>query len=156
MTGGRPIRTENCMRDIDGIEAHLREVSSLPETLAVSFSAFEAIRLTARAHEGQVPMLFAAFMTTADAAVTGREALTIAPSLGACSTAESGVSDPSTPVDLVTDALARLGALLDDRLAHAAALAQAPGDKTACEQAADAARQIRDLMARGHDDSHLR
>src|SRR5216683_2972778 len=111
------------MQDLDDIVARLREVSSVPETLAVSFDAFEVIRLAARAHEDRVPGLFAAFMTTADAVVTGD--------------------------------LARLGALLSDRLAHAAAVAQAPGDKAACEQAAAAARQIRDLMARGHDDRGL-
>ncbi len=139
------------MQDADDIEARLREVSSVPETLAASFDAFEVIRLAARAHEDQVPGLFAAFMTTADAAVTGREALTIAPSLGACSTAQVSGPGPAAAVDAVTDDLARLGALLSDRLAHAATLAQAPADKAACEQAADAARQIRDLMARGHD-----
>ncbi len=143
------------MQDADDIEARLREVSSVPETLAASFDAFEVIRLAARAHEDQVPGLFAAFMTTADAAVTGREALTIAPSLGACSTAQVSAPGPGAAVDVVTDALARLGALLSDRLACAAALAQAPADKAACEQAAAAARQIRDLMARGHDDRGL-
>jgi len=144
------------MQGADDIEARLREVSSVPETLAASFSAFEVIRLAARAHEDQVPGLFAAFMTTADAAVTGREALTIAPSLGACSTAQVSGPGPAGAVDAITDDLARLGGLLSDRLTRAAALAQAPADKAACEQAADAARQIRDLMARGHDDRHLR
>lgn len=144
------------MQDADDIEARLHAVSSVPETLAVSFSAFEVIRLAARVNEDQVPGLFAAFMTTADAAVTGREALTIAPSLGACSTAQVSGPRSGGALDVVTDDLARLGALLSDRLAHAAALAQAPADKAACEQAAEAARQIRDLMARGHDDGHLR
>ena len=62
-------------------EARLREAASLPEVLDEGFSAFEAIRITARACQDQVPGLFAAFMMTADAAVDGRGALTTAPSL---------------------------------------------------------------------------
>jgi hypothetical protein len=53
----------------------------LPQILDAGFEAFEFIQITARAHQDQVPEQFAAFMTTADAAVDGREALTIAPSL---------------------------------------------------------------------------
>jgi hypothetical protein len=63
-----------------GIEARVRLAVGLPETLAAGFDAFEAIRMSARAWQDRVPELFAAFMTAADAAVGGREALTIAPS----------------------------------------------------------------------------
>jgi hypothetical protein len=66
---------------VEVIQARLREASSLAELLAVSFDAFEAIRVLARSSEDTVPGLFAALMTTADAAVDGREAITIAPSL---------------------------------------------------------------------------
>jgi len=59
----------------------LRDAAGLPDTLAASFDAFEAVRELARGCEDKVPALFAAFMTTADAAVDGREAVTIAPSL---------------------------------------------------------------------------
>ncbi len=64
-----------------GIEARLTQAASLPETLAAGFDAFEVIRMTARDWQDRAPGLFAAFMTAADAAVDGREALTIAPSL---------------------------------------------------------------------------
>jgi hypothetical protein len=57
------------------------QAADLPETLAAGFDAFEAVRMTARDYQDRVPGLFPAFMTTADAAVDGREALTIAPSL---------------------------------------------------------------------------
>jgi hypothetical protein len=36
------------MRDMDNIKARFRDVSSVPETLAASFGAFEVIRLLAR------------------------------------------------------------------------------------------------------------
>jgi len=71
------------MQETGSIQARLQAASTLPDTLAVSFDAFEAIRLAARNCVDRIPELFAAFMTTADAAVKGREALTAAPSLPA-------------------------------------------------------------------------
>jgi hypothetical protein len=47
----------------------------------VSFDAFEVTRLLARQFRDQVPELCAAFMTIADSAVDGRDAITIAQSL---------------------------------------------------------------------------
>jgi hypothetical protein len=55
-----------------------------------------------------------------------------------------------------TDALAALGALLDERLTHAADRAVAPGDRAACQEAAEAGRWIHQLMARDDHDCHLR
>jgi hypothetical protein len=144
------------MPDADHIQARPRAASCVPQALAAGFSAFEVIRRTARAHEGRVPALFAVFMTAADAAVTGREALTSAPSMPAASATESSAPAPAATVDDVLDALAGLGALLSGHLAGAAATAQIPGDKAALEQAAGAASQIRDLMTRGHGDRGLR
>jgi hypothetical protein len=71
-----------------------------------------------------VPSLFATFMTAADAAVDGRQATTLAPSLSPA----SGVTPVTTPpaaaadIDTITAALAALGELLGERLAHAAVL----------------------------------
>src|SRR5260370_7536474 len=100
------------MQDADDIEARLREVSSVPETLAASFYAFEVIRLAARAHEDQVPGLFASFMTTADAAVTGREALTIPPSPAASAPPHVPAPPPAPPLDLITPPLTHPRSLL--------------------------------------------
>ncbi len=146
------------MEAFQQIESRLREDQALlPDTLGVSFEAFEGIRLMARAHEDRVPGLFAAFMTTADAAVDGREALTIAPSLPSVrSTVCAGGTALSAGVDEIADAIARLAALLRDRLVHAAATAETPGDTAACKEAAGAARRIHHLMAAGHDDGHVR
>ena len=99
------------------IQARLQDASGLADTLAVSFDAFEAIRLAARSCVDWVPELFAAFMTTAGAAVEGREAITAASSLPA----GPGATQPGlvVPGDSIGDAvgvLAALGTLLDSRL----------------------------------------
>jgi hypothetical protein len=69
------------MPPVGSILTRLKQAASLAELLAASFDAFEAIRIVARDHQEQVLAMFAAFMTTADTTVNGREDLTIAPSL---------------------------------------------------------------------------
>lgn len=137
------------------IQLRLRQASSVPGTLAASFDAFEAIRLLARGNEHRNPGLFAAFMMAADAAVDGRDA--ISPLLPPATSPQQAVS-PATGADLddIADAMARLAAQLADCLPRAAAMAETSGDRAACEQAAHAARQIWQLMARGDDDPRLR
>ena len=101
-------------------EARLREAASLPNVLDAGFAAFEAIRIIARACEDQVPGLLAAFMSTADAAVDGREALAVAPSLP-----RPGGSSSEHPLSAdagarqAIDALAQLASVLRERLAEA-------------------------------------
>src|SRR5260370_37647053 len=127
--------------------------------LAASFDAFEVIRLLARDSEDTVPALFAAFMTAADAAVDGREAVTTAPSLPPGTGRKIGSNVQTAPDDglgTATDAMAVLAVLLGERLGDAAALPTATDDQAACEQAAAAAERISRLMARGHDDPRLR
>jgi hypothetical protein len=131
------------------VEVRLRQAASLPEVLAAGFEAFEAIRMTARDRQNRVPELFAAFMMTADAAVDGREALTIAPSLPL-----EGATGPSlaVPADadagLAADVLAALATALGERLTTAASQAGVPTDRAACQDAAEAARRICQLMTR--------
>jgi hypothetical protein len=139
------------------IQARLRDASTLPDTLAASFDAFEAIRLAARSCTDWVPELFAAFMTTADAAVDGREAITAAPSLpGGPAAAQPGLLAPGGSVDAALVILAALGTLLDSRLTQASAAASIAADRTACGEAATAARRIHQLMVRGDDGPGLR
>jgi hypothetical protein len=146
------------VHDVEVIVARLRDARSLPELLAASFDAFETIRVVARRSEDIVPSLFAAFMTAADAAVDGRQAITLAPSLSQA----SGVMSVTTPpaagadIDTITAALAALGELLDERLAHVADHALLSSDRTACQEAAEAGRRIHQLMARDDDDRRLR
>src|SRR5215470_16569842 len=84
----------------EGVQVRLRQARSLPDTLAVSFDAFEVIRALARQFQDQVPRLFAAFMTTADAAVDGREAITKAPSLPPPGKGTGGLTRPVAGVEL--------------------------------------------------------
>jgi hypothetical protein len=139
------------------IQHNLRQASGVPGTLAVSFDAFEAIRLLARGNEHRDPGLFAVFMMAADAAVDGREAITTSAALPPATTPQPAVS-PATSADLddIADAMARLAVQLAGCLSRTAAMAETSRDRGACEQAADAAWQIYQLMARGDDDPGLR
>ena len=142
---------------MQSIQARLQEAPALPELLAASFDAFETIRQQADSRVDEVPELFAAFMTTADAAVDGREAVTAAPSLPPGPAGpQPSLLPPGASLNEAIDTLADLGALLDHCLTHAAAAATLPGDRAACEEAADAARRVRHLMARGDDAPGLR
>jgi hypothetical protein len=147
-------RKADSVEEISGIMTRLREAASLPDTLAAGFDAFEAIRRLARDCEDNEPALFAAFMTTADAAVDGREAITIAPALPQPGRTAAGVSSSGAdaPVEETAGVLAGLGALLRDRLSHAATIAATAGDRTGCADAAHAAGRICQLMTPADDD----
>ena len=146
------------MDDVEVIVARLRDARALPELLAASFEAFDAIRVAARGSEDLAPGLFAAFMTAADAAVDGTQALTIAPSLSLTPAGTMIVAPHAAgaDIDTVADALAALGELLDERLTHAADRAVLAGDRAACQEAAQAGRRIHQLMAGDGNDRHLR
>ena len=90
------------MHDVEVIVARLRDARALPELLAASFDAFEAIRVVARGSEDLAPWLFAAFMTAADAAVDGTQAITIAPSLSLTLTGTLIVAPSATGADAET------------------------------------------------------
>ena len=72
----------------------------------------------------------------ADAAVDGREAITIAPSLSPAPSGTLPAGPPAADAEIktITDAMAALGGLLDERLTHAVNRAHIPGDRAACEQ----------------------
>jgi hypothetical protein len=55
------MREADGVQEIEAIQARLREASSVPELLAVSFDAFEAVRVLARSSEDARPGLFATF-----------------------------------------------------------------------------------------------
>jgi len=136
------------VHDVETIMARLQGARSLPELLAAGFDAFETIRVLARGSEDIVPSLFAAFITVADAAVDGRQAITLAPSLPPVSLITTPPA-AGADIDTVTVALTALGELLDECLARAADRALIPGDRAACQEAAEAGRRIHQLMARG-------
>lgn len=132
----------------DDIATRLRHAVSMEEVLNASFDAFEAIRITARGVQEQTSELLATFMTAADAAVDGREAITVAPSLPSLSGpgAVAAAVPPGSDTELAADALAAVAPVLRDRLRVAARLASMPGDRAACEDAAEAAGRICELM----------
>jgi hypothetical protein len=136
------------VHDVETIMARLQGARSLPELLAAGFDAFETIRVLARGSEDIVPSLFAAFITVADAAVDGRQAIILAPSLPPVSLITTPPA-AGADIDTITVALAALGELLDECLARAADRALIPGDRAACQEAAEAGRRIHQLMARG-------
>ena len=157
-SAGSQTRKVDGVQEVEALATRLREACSLPELLAVSFEAFEAIRVFARRSEDTVPWLFAAFMMAADAAVDGREAITIAPSLSPAprGTLPAGPPAADAEIKTITDAIAALGGLLDERLTDAVNRAHIPGDRAACEEAAQAGRRIHRLMARDDDDRRIR
>jgi hypothetical protein len=146
------------MHQIDAIKTRLQEAQDLPALLTAGFDAFETIRALARSSEDENPALFAAFMTAADAAVDGREALTIAPSLppGRAGPPASRSPAASGTAGQVTGALADLAGVLRSCLTAAASRASLPGDRGACQKAAAAAGHIRFLMAGDGNDRRLR
>jgi hypothetical protein len=81
---------------------------------------FETIRLIARQHELAAPELFAAFMTTAAAAVEGRDAITAAPSLPLAGGQPPRYGEPAPAPgagpENIADALAGLAAILGSHL----------------------------------------
>ena len=148
----KEMTTLDALQHAARIHHDLREASSLPGLLAAGFDAFEAIRLLARGNENRDPGLFAAFMMAADAAVDGREALTISPSLPPAARPQPAVTPASSAsLDDIADAMASLAGLLADCLSRAAATAAITGDRASCHEAAHAAETIRQLMARDDD-----
>jgi hypothetical protein len=98
------------MHEIEAIKTRLQDATDLPVLLEAGFDAFETIRALARSGEDENPALFPALMTAADAAVDGREALTIAPSLppGRAGALASRSPAASGTAGQVTQALADL------------------------------------------------
>ena len=125
------------VQEISGIMTRLRDAASLPDTLAAGFDAFEAIRQLARDCEDRVPALFAAFMTTADAAVDGREAITIAPALprrGRPQRRSQRARERALPVEEIAGALAGARRAAARPAGRAAAIAATAGDRAACTE----------------------
>jgi hypothetical protein len=131
-------------------QRRLGEAGSLPEVLLAALVAFEVIRAAARACEDGAPELLATFMTVADRAVDGRDAIMAAPSLPLVRS-NGGPQEPAAANASAARAsavLAALSALLARKLTSAAEAAPA-GDRDSCLRAARAARAIHDLTQGG-------
>jgi hypothetical protein len=120
----------------------------LGPALRTAYEVFETIRELARSWEDTDPDLLAAFMSAATSAADGRDALAAAPALR--TSTEPPVTAPGSDQDAqdAADVIAVLATALASCLADAARHATIAEDRRACHDAAAAARQIVELMAR--------
>jgi hypothetical protein len=114
------------------------------------WDAFELIQDVAAQYAGLASDSFVTWMTVMGPACAGRDALGVAPSLPHVHrrAAVPGHVEADAEDD-VADELAILAAVLGSRLLNAAQSAADPGDRRACQLAADAAEEIRELLVRG-------
>jgi hypothetical protein len=141
------------MDELGAVTARVAGSTTLAGLLDASFDAFEAIRQVARGCEDRAPELFAAFVVAAGTATEGRNALNDAPSLPGVygDQALAPIVNMAADVGHVADELAGLAALLAQRLAEAAALADLAGNREACQRATRAAADIYQLLGRDTD-----
>jgi hypothetical protein len=146
------------MDEITEIAQRVSSSGTLPELLDAGFAAFEAIRLAARACEDRMPELFAAFMMAAGTAVEACNALSGAPSLPRSPAGPAPAPTRSTTADVacVADQLARLAALVAQRLHAAVGEAALPEDRIACQHGAQAADEVWRLLASNLDETSTR
>jgi len=138
------------VKQIELIEQHLREADSVAGVLAAGWEIFELIGVLAADGAGQAADLYPAFMFARGAAVGGRNAIALAPSMPTGDPASFGSPEPSpSDVNEIADTLAGLASALSARLREAVRLAADDGDRIACEDAARDADRINDLLARG-------
>jgi cell division septum initiation protein DivIVA len=146
------------LREIDDMRTRLETASSMTDTLAQAWDAFDLIRQTARQYEHQAGEWFAAYAMAAASAVHGRNLLTTMPPIP-LTRATPATSDPEQPGDAETaaDALADLAFLLSSRLKAAARHASHASGREICERAAAQADAIASLLVLDDGgDSHLR
>ncbi len=137
------------MRPIERIERQLREADGMAGVLAASWESFEIIGVVAADSAEKAADMYPAFMFARGAAVEGRNALVLAPSMPAGGPPSFGNPELSTSdMDEVADALAGLASALSARLREAALLAVDDDDRIACQNAARDADQIGELLAR--------
>ena len=138
------------MKQIELARQRLLSADGVPGLLSAGWEIFELVIAVAAASADQSPDMYPAFTFARGSAVSGRNAIAFAPSMPACYAAPSGMPGPVTgDVYEVADAVAGLASALTARLRDAAGHAADAGDRTACENAADHADQISELLARG-------
>lgn len=137
---------ERAVDELSEIAARVASSATVPELLGAGFTAFETIRMVARAYEDRAPELFAAFMTAAGTAVEGRNALYNATSFPLTSSSPVPAVDPNPATDPahIADQLAALATLVARRLY--AIEAGLPGDRAACRLGTQAAISIWRLL----------
>jgi hypothetical protein len=138
------------VKQIELIEQHLREAEGVAGVLAVGWEIFELIGVLAADGAKQAADLYPAFVFARGAAVGGRNAIALAPSMPAGDPASFGGPELSaSDVSEIADTLAGLASALSARLREAVRPAADDGDRIACEDAARGADRISELLAGG-------
>jgi len=138
------------MELIKPIQQHLLDADGVSGVLATGWDAFELVRAVAGASADRAADLYPAFTLARGAAVSGRNAIALAPSMPVDSaTLFAPSAPPEADVYEVADALADLASALSGRLRETAELAADAGDRAACENAARDADRISELLAKG-------
>jgi len=134
----------------DLLERRLRDAVGVVGVLAVGWEIFEFAAAVAAVGAGQAADLYPAFTFARGSAVSGRNAIALAPSLPASIPAPpEGPAPAAGEAGEIADAIAGLAAVLSERLREAARLAADPDDQAACEDAARAAARISELLTGG-------
>ena len=122
---------------------------TLPATLETAWDSFELMMRIADDYCGDEVDIAAGFGFASVFATAGQDAAGWAPSMPATGApAPAYVRPDGMDPHVVADMLAGLAGTLAARLRQAAAEASQAGDQAACQDAADAADQIRELMSR--------
>ena len=138
------------MDQIKRIQQHLIDADGVSGVLVASWQVFELVRAVTGANAGQAADMYPAFTFARGAAVSGRNAIAFAPSLPADHEPWPGIPAPVTgDVYEVADAVAELASVLCGRLREAAGLTADPGDRVACENAANDGERISRLLTKG-------
>lgn len=138
------------MNQIEVVRQQLINADGVPGVLSAGWQVFELVRAVTSASADQAGDMYPAFTFSRGAAVSGRNALVLAPSLPADCALWPDVPAPVTgDVDEVADAVADLASVLCGRLRDAAAIAADAGDRIACENAASDAEQVSRLLTKG-------
>jgi hypothetical protein len=122
---------------------------TLPATLEAAWDAFELMMRIADDYCGDEVDISAGFVMASSAATAGGNAAGWAPSMPATAGPAPVYARPDgIDPHAVADLLAGLAGTLAARLHQAAAQASQAGDLAACQDAAAAADEIRELMSR--------
>jgi hypothetical protein len=134
---------------IEVVRQHLIDADGVPGVLSAGWQVFELVRAVTSACAGQAADMYPAFTFSRSAAVSGRNALALAPSLPTdCAPWPDLEAQVTGDVYEIADAVAGLASALCGRLREAAVLAADADDRIACENAAGDAERVSRLLAK--------